>query len=119
MKTEDATAATLKYDLARFAPIRVVYKVNPDTSKIEGYVEESFSMNSSETHIRIWWSGKAYSILGEHFINGVDDAAQYEKDGYISVDPLSEECPIIVDWEAWKNATAKYYKRNAPFTVKG
>ena len=118
MKTEDATAAVLTHDLARFAPIRVVYRIDPETEQIEGFVEESFSMNRSKTHIRVWWSGKAYSILGEHFINGVEDAEQYVKDGYISVDPLTDECPIEIDWAAWRAATSKYYKRNAPFKAK-
>ena len=118
MKTEDATAAVLTHDLARYAPIRVVYKVDPETGNIHGLTEESFSMGDSTACVRVWWSGKAYSILGEHFINGVEDAEQYVKDGYVSVDPLTDECLIEIDWAAWKAATSRYSERNVPFKTK-
>lgn len=118
MKTEDATAAVLKHDLSRYVPMRVVYKVEPETGTIRGFTEESFSMGDSTACVRIWWSGKAYSLLGEHMLDAVADAEQYVRDGYISVDPLSEECLIDIDWVAWKSATTKYSKRNAPFKIK-
>lgn len=114
---EEATFEVLKHDLSRFLPIRIVLRKG-DTGELEGLCEESFSMNLSNTHVRIWWSGKAYSLLGEHIINGEEDAQHNASPGDLIINPLSADCPIDINWDIWKKATNKYGKRNAPFTLK-
>lgn len=113
---EDNTFAVIKHGLSRFLPMRIVLR--PVDDKIRGLVEESFSMNTSKYHVRLWWSGKAYSVLGEHIIDAVADAEYNAKSGDIVIDPLSANCPVDIDWEKWTTATDKYAKRNAPFKLK-
>lgn len=114
---EDKTFNVIKYGLSRFLPIRVVLRKD-ENGKFQGLTEESFSMGLDDYRVRIWWSGKAYSILGEHIINGINDAEGNSKEGDIIFDPLSADCPIEIDWQKWTTATTKYYQRNAPFNVK-
>lgn len=116
IELQDATFNVLKHDLSRYLPIRVVLR-NED-GKLRGLIENSFSMDFSDTRVRIWWSGKAYSILGEHNLSGPEDAAHNAKPGDLVLDPLAEDSPIEVDWEAWIKATGKFDKRNAPFKLK-
>lgn len=114
---EDKTFTVLKYNLSRYLPIRIVLRKGED-SKLQGLCEDSFGMSMSNYNVRIWWSGKAYSILGEHNINGIEDAGHNAKEGDIILDPLLDDCPVEVNWEKWTTATTKYDKRNALFTVK-
>lgn len=108
--------------LERFLPIRVVIRRYMD-GQIEGLTEESFSMNWSKNRVNIFWSGKAYSILGEHVLDGVADANYNCKPtegdlitpSEMVIDPLAPDSPIKIDWEKWLSATSKYDKRNAPF----
>jgi hypothetical protein len=116
MNTTDATFEVLKHNLSRYLPIRVVLRKEDD--KFKGLIENSFSIDLSETRVRVWWSGKAYSILGEHNLNGIEDAERNAKYGDLVVDPFAEDSPIEVDWEAWGKATDKFGKRNAPFRIK-
>jgi len=106
----------LKYNLSNLLPLRVVLRKVDD--KFQGLCEDSFSMSYSDNSVYIWWSGKAYSIIGEHLISGIDDAQHNSKPGDIIFDPLSDECPIEIDWEKWINAENKYSKRNVPFKMK-
>jgi len=109
MPTEETTAA-----LQRFLPIRVVFK--HDAGKLLGLTEESFSMNWSESFVNVFWSGKAFSLLGEHTLNGITWAeSNAEKLGGLVFDPFARDCPVEIDWERWLNAKEKYSKRNAPF----
>jgi hypothetical protein len=117
MSGVDATVTVLKHDITRFLPIRVILREHE--GKIEGYVEHSFSMDWSEKQVLIYWSGKAYSMLGEHQL----DAIQWSKDNNVAAggtiyDPLTEDCPIEIDWDKWLSATNKFDKRNAPFKLK-
>jgi len=108
----------LKAKLERYLPIRVVVKVKD--GQVHGLVEHSFSMDWDPKRVNIFWSGKAYSILGEHDLDGISWAqknAEEHKDEYV-FDPLAEDSPIEVDWEKWLAATDKFSKRNAPFTTK-
>lgn len=116
MNTPDSTYTVLKHNLSRYLPVRIVLRHEDET--YTGRIEESFSMGYSKNRVRIWWSGKAYSFLGEHIIDGEDDATLNAREGDIVVDPLSEDCPVEIDWDAWISATDKYGKRNAPFKVK-
>jgi len=113
---EDKTFAVLKHNLSRYLPIRVVIR-NTD-GLIEGLTENSFSMDWSSNRVNIFWSGKAYSILGEHILDGVANAKHNARNGDLVIDPLSDESPIEVDWEKWLSSTTKYDKINAPFKVK-
>lgn len=115
---EAKTFAILKHELARFLPIRVVLRKGDD-GEITGLCEGSFSMDWSKHNVRIWWSGKAYSFLGEHNLNGIDDAEHNAKAGDLVIDPLLDDSPIEVDWDRWQKATDKYGKRNAPFKIRG
>lgn len=117
IENQDKTFTVLKNGLSKYLPIRVVIRRSND-GKIEGRCEESFSMSYSDSRVRIWWSGKAYSILGEHIINGIDDARHNATGDDIVVDPLLDDCPIEIDWDRWTVSTTKYDQRNASFKVK-
>ena len=109
-------------ELEKYLPLRVVVRQHINGT-IEGLTEESFNMNWSNRYVRVFWSGTAYSMLGEHTINGIDDAVHNCKktstEDCLTIenvyDPLDPHCPIQVDWRAWLNAKDKYSKRNAPF----
>lgn len=112
----DATHTVLKHDISHFLPMRVILRTHE--GKIQGYVEQSFSMDWSDRYVQIYWTGKAYSIIGEHNLNGLKWAAENSKVNPENIhDPLDENCPIEIDWEKWLNATDKFGKRNAPFKV--
>jgi hypothetical protein len=105
-------------ELVRFLPIRVVLRKGEDGT-LQGLCEDSFSMSMSQYNVRIWWSGKAYSMLGEHHINGEEDAKHNAKEGDLIIDPLSADCPVEINWDKWLTATTKYSQRNALFKLKG
>lgn len=118
MTTIDKLAEVLKTPqaLVRYLPIRIVLRKTED--KLQGLVENSFSMDMSDTHVSIFWSGKAYSMLGQHNLNGIKDAEHNAKEGDLILDPFAEDCPVEINWDKWLNATTKYGKRNAPFKLK-
>lgn len=104
--------------IQRFLPIRIV--MNKDCDK--GHCEESFNMAYSPERVRVWWSGKAYSILGEHTLDGIKDAEDQRKTSDMLVfDPLDTLCPVNIDWEQWlfdMHTCNKYGARNAKFSKK-
>lgn len=114
--TEEATFDVLKHDLSRYLPIRIVLR--KEDGKYKGLIENSFSMDYDNNRIRIWWSGKAYFMLGKHNLSAIDDAKYNAKSDDIILDPFSEDCPIEIDWKAWISAKDKFGKRNAPFKEK-
>ncbi len=99
--------------LENYLPIRVV--LTPDN---QGIVEHSFGMGTDSRRIRIWWSGKASSFLGEHELDGVGDARHHAKKEDRVLNPLDKDCPISIDWERWLKAEDKYGRRNACFVLK-
>jgi hypothetical protein len=104
--------------LERYLPIRVVLSLGDD-GRVLGLTEESFSMGREPDRVNLFWSGKAYSILGEHQLDGVKWAADNaKKPGDLVFDPLAEDSPIEVDWERWLASTSKYDKRNARFAAR-
>jgi hypothetical protein len=114
--------AQLREKLAGYAPMRIILREKAP-GVYEGLTEETFYMEMSDTHVLVWWSGPAYSILGETKLNGIEDAEGYrvrdpEKDTLLVVDPLADDCPVEIDWLRWVQATSKYAKRNAPFRVR-
>lgn len=117
MKSDLFTIIKHSEQLTPMMPLRIILR--KEDNNLAGLCEDSFSMSTVRGKARIWWSGKAYSMLGEHTIDGVKDAEHNAKEGDIIYDPLSEECPVTIDWDKWLNATTKYEKRNASFTTKG
>lgn len=103
--------------LQRYLPIRVVLRKDENGNTL-GLVENSFSIDLSRQEVCVWWSGRAYSMLGEHHISGLDDATHNAKEGDLIIDPLSDDSPITIDWDGWLAATTKYSKRNARFKLK-
>lgn len=109
----------LKAKLEPYFPIRMVVRIHE--GKVQGKVEHSFSMDWDDGHVNVFWSGKAFSMLGEHQLNGEKWAKgnlnQWKTEEFL-IDPLAEDSPIEVDWEKWIASTDKFNKRNAHFTVK-
>lgn len=125
---------TLDKRLQRFRPMYVVLGRAPEDNAWRGRVENSFSMDWSEDRVRLWWSGVAYSFLGEHQISGLEDAKancpgigsgvikQHGWD-YLVVDLEDPDCPVEVDFEEWlldmkQGVRRKYENRNPRFKIK-
>lgn len=109
-------------ELARYLPIRVVMR-KADDGQLVGITEETFNLNTSRERVNIFWSGKAYSLLGEHILNGETWAKGNLKPGDILIDPLAPDSPIEINWRYWLDAMKagvrrKYDSRNAPFFEK-
>lgn len=102
--------------LERFLPLRVVLRKEGESLK--GIVEHSFSMDTSDQYVRIWWSGKAYSMMGEHQLDANDDAKHNARPGDLVLNPLDKDCPIEIDWEFWLTCSNKFQKRNGRFRMK-
>lgn len=101
--------------LEPYKPMRVVLSEDAD-GQLCGLVENSFSIDWKPSHAKIFWSGKAYSIIGEHQLDGIKDAKYNAKTKGWVMDPFDPLCPIEVDWVSWLTAESKWAKRNAPFT---
>lgn len=113
--------------LQRFLPVRAVIRRHTDGS-IEGLTEESWNMNWSNKRVNIFWSGNAYSMLGESVLDAQADAEHNCKkpaapDLFTAqesvIDLMADDCPVAVDWKSWLNASHKYDKRNAHFIFTG
>lgn len=115
MNKDDLLIQLLKYPvLSTAAPLRILMRKN-ENGILEGYVENSFTMSWEKDFVYVYWSDSN---------RGIDaiDAAQVDLKiaaGTDIFDPLSEECPVIIDWDSWCNRpTRKYLSRNAPFKLK-
>lgn len=106
----------IKSTLKKFMPIRIILRTTDQG--LVGVTEESFSMSTSKSDVRIWWSGDSFSILGKATINGIEDSNFNAKPGDHIFDPFDPLCPVEIDWTSWLVATTKYSKRNAPFKIK-
>lgn len=109
-------------ELARFLPIRVVMRKDAEGRWL-GITEETWCMSTSRERVNMFWSGKAYSILGEHQINGIEAAQGNAGPGDTVIDPLDADSPIEINWRYWLDAMKvgakrKYDSRNAPFFLK-
>lgn len=118
MKIEDLSPEHQER-INKMLPLRIVLK--DDNSTIQGRTELSFGMDWNNYDVLIFWSGKAYSMLGEHNLDATKDAKynvkEWDSHQFI-FDPLAEDCPIDIDWAQWLDAEDKYRKRNARFKVK-
>lgn len=115
--------------LRRFLPIRVLVATEPGANHPKCLIEHSFSMDWSADDCLLFWSGKAYSILGEHTLNAEREivaqqkfyAMKHPKWKVEGIDPLSPESPIQVNWARWLAALetngSKFGKRNAPYRL--
>ncbi len=103
--------------LKRFQPLRIILRQTD--SVWEGCTEESFCMAWSKERANVWWSGKAFSMLGEHMLDATKDAEHNQKKlgGYV-FDPTDPLCPVQINWPKWLAANNKFDARNALFTVK-
>jgi hypothetical protein len=117
-------------ELELMRPIRVVVRikwannVRPYNPTLVAMTEESFSMGWEERRVNIFWSsinrpGATIKIDGER---GAKANMGPDAEAMI-FDPLDEECPIQINWEAWFAAQTavpfrKYDARNAPFIVR-
>jgi hypothetical protein len=105
-------------ELESFKPIRVIVRVR--ANQVEAMVEHSWSMDWGVHHVSIFRSGKAYSMLGEHDLDGIKDAKANNRSiasNQFIVDPFEEGSPIEIDWSTWIKATDKFGSRNAPYRV--
>lgn len=109
-------------ELEKYLPIRCVFKRAPDGALL-GITEENWTMGESRERVNMFWSGKAYSILGEHQLNGITCADENAHLGDMVIDPLADDSPIEINWRYWLDAMKagakrKYDSRNAPFFVR-
>jgi hypothetical protein len=112
----NATTWTLQEALAEHAPLRIIIRRSEGT--FLGLVEHSFSMGLDPERALLFWSGKAVSNLGtEHTLDAARWAKGNTKEGDLVLDPLSPDCPVRVDLEAWHAAKRKFEQRNPPFTI--
>jgi hypothetical protein len=114
----------------RLKPLRVIVELNTvNAPEVRALCEESFSMNYYTDRAMIFWSSNtATSNLGGSFkVDGVSWASQNHQKydpTQIVFDPLSDDCPIDIDWRRWledldaDSKASKFDKRNARFTVK-
>ncbi len=102
--------ADLRARVERLMPLRVVIRQYP-SGATEALTEESWSMNWSDHRALVFWSGKAYSLLGEHLLDGVADAQAHCNASVndacapkeILVDPCAEDSPIRIDKRILRN----------------
>jgi hypothetical protein len=116
--SKEALFDILKYPaISRLAPLRIILKKDDDGNYL-GYCENSFSMSWEKDRIQIHWSGTAYSNLGTTHTLDATEITGPEGVDCECLDPLSDSCPIEIDWESWANAKTKYDKRNARFKIR-
>jgi len=114
--------------LTRFLPVRVLIGTPPGANHPQCLIEHSFSMDWSTDRVLIFWSGKAYSILGELKLDAAKEiisqqqhyAAKHPDWKIEACDPLAEDSPVEIDWDRWLKALetgSKFDKRNAHFVL--
>lgn len=110
---------TFEEKVKSLSPMFAVVCVNPDGT-LSGLVENSFSMSKSADRVNVFWSGRGYSFLGEHNVDGKSWAKQNYNParGWFMVELGTEDCPIEIDLVNWFNSTTKYTKRNALFKMR-
>lgn len=110
---------TLEEKVQSLSPMFAVVCVNPDGT-LSGLVENSFAMSKSADRVNVFWSGRGYSMLGEHNLDGKSWAKQNcnPARGWFMVELGTENCPIEIDLVNWFQATSKYNKRNALFKMR-
>lgn len=103
--------------LQRYLPVWTVMRLRD--GQIQGLIELSLSMDWDANRTSIFWSGKAYSMLGEHMLDAQADAQHHARRiDEFAIDLMAPECPVSIDWDswfqAWKNKR-KFDSRNARF----
>lgn len=118
----------LPKEIQHLRPIYVTIARKKGQNSWAGRVEKSFCMGWSLERVRLFWSGKAYSFLGEHTLCGKYDAEnnipenKNSKWEYHVFDVEDEECPIDIDFDQWvldiSTVSDKFNMRNAKFSMK-
>lgn len=104
----------------------VVVGQQPGDNALCAVVEHSFAMDASKTHAQLYWSGTAYTIIGEIEIDGKVHAEEQVKAfnrsrpgwNFRAYHIEDEDCPIVLDLETHRVATSKFGRRNPSFTMK-
>ena len=104
----------------------VVVGQQPGDNALCAVIEHSFSMDASKTHAQLYWTGTAYTIVGEIEIDGKAHAEEQLRNfnrsrpgwNFRVFHIEDEDCPIVLDLEAQRRATSKFGRRNVPFTMK-
>lgn len=116
--TNTFTLLTLPEKVIQLQPLRVILR-RDENGELKGQTENSFSLSYESNRVLIYWtSNNASSILGTHKVDAIDWANKSSSEGDLIFDPLSDDCPIEIDWKRWVEATTKYDKRNAHFKLK-
>ncbi|TLX16763.1 hypothetical protein [Rhizobium sp. MHM7A] len=114
----------------------ILLRMSKGDNAYKALVENSFSMDWKTDSVRFFWSGKAYSILGTHELDGFQDAedqrahyqSKYPDDVLTVFDVRDPNLPIIIDWEEWQKNREhgrqddrrwrKFLARNPSFKMK-
>ncbi|MDX0267671.1 hypothetical protein GOC13_07490 [Sinorhizobium meliloti] len=87
----------------------IVLRRDKGQNGFTGLVEHSFSMDWGADEVRFWWTGKAYSILGEHQLDGRKDAESQAKhyrekhpdSEFVVFDVRDPQLPVELDWSPY------------------
>lgn len=88
----------------------ILLRLSKGDNAYSALVENSFSVDWRTDSVRFFWSGKAYSILGTHELDGFQDAEdqrehyqlKYPDDVLTVFDVRDPNLPIIIDWSEWQ-----------------
>lgn len=114
----------------------VILATPPSRNAYQGYIEQSFSMDFSESHVNFFWSSD--DMTKKHAIDGKKEA-DYHVDKLLKSHPdwkievwsvHDDDLPIELNWERWIDAQAfnpntlsgvtnKFRARNFEFSIKG
>ena len=115
--------------LSRLLPIRCLIARTHGANRPKALVELSFNMDWSDRWALVFWSGTAYSILGEMKLNAETEVAsqlnyymnKHPDWEFTVVDPLAEDSPIKIEVDTWLKAQSsgnKFRARNAPYELR-
>ena len=101
----------------------------PGANAYEGYVEHSFSMDYSGSHVNFWWQSPEHD--GKRYAEAhAADIRRHHQDWEVEVwDARDPKLPVTLDWEVWIEAQAhnpntlsgvsnKFAARNIPFRMR-
>lgn len=112
-------------------PMYFVLGRRPGDNCLISPIERSFCMDVSTERAFVFRTGKFYSILGEHDIDGLawatEECERCNRDhpgwDFKVYDAHAEDFPIEVDWEAWNRdlehrVGRKFAIRNPAFVMR-
>lgn len=117
--------------MVHLKPWWVVLCRPPGANAYSGIIERSFSMDINPERVLVYWTGKAYSFLGECVVDAKKDAEhlrdsmqpQYPDADLEAWDLADPDCPITIDEDAWiadrrAKPLRKFNARNAIFSMR-